>query len=197
VADRLLCRASYADVPPRSPTRLSAVLDPNAFFAPKRPEDDMEPSTAEGSYSGLTSPDCERISPVSQAGSGRDPAVESAYDRLVMASAGVRRVGRGYQSHIATSGIADAPAPASTLKRNPNRNSNPFLSARRGAGPPPEAPRKSISVDELGALSSASVQTSTASRREDGSNTIKLMRRALKALTGGGSVSRRLSRAAA
>ncbi|KAF8530435.1 hypothetical protein BU17DRAFT_79208 [Hysterangium stoloniferum] len=62
---------------------------------------------------------------------------------------------------------------------------------RLGKAPPPETPRKAVSVDELGALSAA--QESTA-RKDDGNHTIKLMRRAFKAITGG-TVSRRLSKA--
>jgi hypothetical protein len=166
-------------------------LDPNVFFAPKPSEDDLRPSVKEESYTPtersctlLNAPDSERLSP----SPGPDPTVDT-YDQLLMASSGVKRLGKGYQSNIVTSNIVQA-VPASAFKRNPKI----FLSARRGMLPPPETPRKSVSVDELGALSST--QKAAGTRREDGNNTIKLMRRAFKAITGGGSVSRRLSGAA-
>lgn len=165
----------------RSPTRLSAVLDPNAFFAPKPSADDLKPITVEESYipterscSLLKKPADSRLS----LSPGPDPSVDT-YDQFLMASSGVKRLGKGYQSNIVTSNIVQG-TPASAFKRNPKM----FLSARRGVLPPLETPRKSVSVDELGALSSTQKPVGT---RKDGNNTIKLMRRAFKAITGGGS----------
>ncbi|KAF8512602.1 hypothetical protein BU17DRAFT_53965, partial [Hysterangium stoloniferum] len=57
--------------------------------------------------------------------------------------------------------------------------------------PPPETPRKAVSVDELGALSAAQ---ESATCKDDSNHTIKLMCRAFKAITGR-TVSRRLSKA--
>ncbi|KAF8527492.1 hypothetical protein BU17DRAFT_39874, partial [Hysterangium stoloniferum] len=107
------------------------------------------------------------------------------YDEILMSSSGVKRLGKGYESHATTSHIVEHPA--SAFKRNPKL----FHSVRRGIAPPPETPRKAVSVDELGALSAAQ---ESAARKDDGNNTIKLMRRAFKAITGG-TVSRRLSKA--
>jgi len=159
-----------ADPPLKSP-RLSAVIDPNAFFEPPKLTMDEEPVAGPSRSSGRYL-------------HGIDSATE--YERILLASSGVKRNGKGYESNISTSNIVEQPA--SAFKRNPKA----FNSARRGMAPPPETPRKAVSVDELGALSAA--QASLA-RKEDGNNTIKLMRRAFKALTGG-TVSRRLSRAA-
>ncbi|KAF8507826.1 hypothetical protein BU17DRAFT_57119, partial [Hysterangium stoloniferum] len=61
----------------------------------------------------------------------------------------------------------------------------------RGIAPPPETPRKVVSVDELGALSAAQ---ESATCKDDGNHTIKLMRRAFKAITGR-TISHRLSKA--
>ncbi|KAF8582851.1 hypothetical protein K439DRAFT_1412806 [Ramaria rubella] len=171
------------DAPLRSPKRLSAVLDPNVFFDEcSAPEGSYEPTEQRNTL--ITSPDSERLTP----SLGPDREVESSYDRLLMASSGVKRLGKGYQSNIVTSNIVDVPV--SAFKRNPKL----FHSARRGILPPQETPRKSVSVDELGALSATQASATSESRREDGSNTLKLMRRAFKAITGG-SVSRRLSKA--
>ena len=156
--------------PLKSP-RLSAVIDPNAFFEPKPiGHDDSMAGPSNGSL---------------RYTQGIDSAAE--YERILLANATVRRNGKGYESNATTSNVVDPPA--SAFKRHPKF----FNSARRGMAPPPETPRKAVSVDELGALSAAQANLI---RKEDGNNTIKLMRRAFKVITGGGSVSRRLSRAA-
>lgn len=167
--------------PTRSPTRLSAIIDPNAFFNPKVDEEPEPSFTPSERLRVVLTPVDPNIPPTVQKLNSPSP-VEADYDQILMASHSVRRVGKGYQSNIVTSNVISSEG----IKRNPNL----FHSARRNVVAPPETPRKAASVDELGALNSS--QAARTSRRDEG-NTVSFMRRALKVITGG-TVSRRLSK---
>jgi hypothetical protein len=147
--------------------QLSAVLDPDIFFAPKPSEDDLRPSVKEESYTPtarsctlLNTPDSEHLSP----SPGPDLTV-GTYNQLLVALSGVKHLRKGYQSNIVTLNIVQA-VPAPAFKHNPKI----FLLARRGMLPSLKTPWKSMSVDELGALSST--QKAAGTCREDGNNTI-------------------------
>lgn len=164
--------------PTRPPTRLSAIIDPNAFFIPKADEEPEPSFTPSERLRAVLTPVDPNIPPTVQK---LNSPVEADYDQILMATHSVRRVGKGYESNIVTSNVV-SPEP---FKRNPNL----FHSTRRGVVVPPETPRKVASVNELGALSASHARPN---RRDEG-NTFSFMRRALKVITGG-TVSRRLSR---
>ncbi|KAG2138634.1 uncharacterized protein EDB93DRAFT_1090613 [Suillus bovinus] len=122
--------------------------------------------------------------------------VEGVYDRFLMSTTGVKRVGKGYQSdnlqpvHTASSTLECKPA-----NNNP-RNFNMFSSTRRAMPQPVSSDDMwgNASVDELGVVA-CSAGTSRSSK-EDSKNTATaaLVLRAFKAIVPGRTVSRRLSR---
>ncbi|KAJ7029267.1 hypothetical protein C8F04DRAFT_44918 [Mycena alexandri] len=119
--------------------------------------------------------------------------LEGVYDRFLMATTGVKRLGKGYQSDNAGP-VSYTIGPSTPA---PPRNHRAFHSARRAMRPPVSSEdrdkRQSASVDELGMMHSYA-GPGTASPRE-GNNTITLaMRRAFKAFVPGKTVSRRMSR---
>ncbi|KAF7298854.1 Protein kinase domain-containing protein [Mycena indigotica] len=118
--------------------------------------------------------------------------LEGVYDRFLMATTGVKRVGKGYQSDNAGP-VAYTVGPSSAV---PQRNQRAFHSARRAMRPPVSSEdadnRLSASVDELGFMTYAG--PGTVSPRE-GNSTMTLMRKAFKAIVPGKTVSRRISRA--
>ncbi|KAF7364956.1 Protein kinase domain-containing protein [Mycena venus] len=114
--------------------------------------------------------------------------LEGVYDRFLMATTGVKRVGKGYQSNnsgpVSYTVGPSTPAP---------RNHRAFHSARRAMRPPVSSEdRNSASVDELGVMTYAGPETS--SPREGNTTISHVMRRAFKAIVPGKTVSRRLSR---
>lgn len=113
--------------------------------------------------------------------------VEGVYDRFLMATTGVKRLGKGYQSN--NSGPVSYTIGPTTPA--PPRNHRAFHSARRAMRPPvsSEDNRQSASVDELGVVTYAGPSTP-----REGNTTITLVRRAFKAIVPGKTVSRRLSR---
>ncbi|KAJ6508433.1 hypothetical protein C8R45DRAFT_967415 [Mycena sanguinolenta] len=186
--------------PPASP-RLSEVLDRSLFVASpvRRTFDEEEPShTVERSFDELTSspyhvepyPARKANAPVPVPDSPSLRRLEGVYDRFLMATTGVKRVGKGYQSDNAGP-VSYTIGPSTPAPRNPRA----FLSARRAMRPPVSSEdnnRNSASVDELGVMTYAG--PGTTSPRE-GNTTITLVRRAFKAIVPGNkTVSRRLSR---
>jgi len=105
--------------------------------------------------------------------------IEGVYDRFLMATSGVKRVGKGYQScHVKPISINSPPSSS----RSPGRFFHP---TRRPMPPPVSSEDKFMasSVDELGFMLSGSVDGS--GLREDRTNTAKTVSRALKALVTG------------
>ncbi|KAF8918918.1 hypothetical protein CPB85DRAFT_940938 [Mucidula mucida] len=124
--------------------------------------------------------------------------LEGVYDRFLMATSGVKRLGKGYQSDnlgpvyntVHGNGIAhQKPAPK-------------FTSIRRSHMPPAvssedvNTQRASMSVDELGMMTYSGPATSTSTTlKDEGNATVARMRRAIKAIVPGKAVvSRRVSR---
>ncbi|KAJ7433039.1 hypothetical protein B0H11DRAFT_773977 [Mycena galericulata] len=185
-------------VPLPSP-RLAEVLDRSFFVAPPTPKDMEEEGrsrTVERSFDELTSsPFHVEPYPARKPTSSDNPVpdtpsqrrIEGVYDRFLMATTGVKRLGKGYQSNnsgpVSYTVGPSTPAP---------RNHRAFNSARRAMRPPvsSEDVRQSASVDELGIMTYAGPSTP----REGGNTTITLVRRAFKAIVPGKTVSRRLSR---
>ncbi|KAJ6461646.1 hypothetical protein DFH09DRAFT_582339 [Mycena vulgaris] len=187
-------------IAPLPSPRLSDVLDRSLFIAsPTREiEEEDRSQTLERSFDELTSspfhvepyparkPNATSV-PVPDTPSQR--RLEGVYDRFLMATTGVKRLGKGYQSDNAgpvsyTVGPS-TPAP---------RNHRAFHSARRAMRPPvssEDVNRQSASVDELGIMTYAGPGTSTP---REANTTITLVRRAFKAIVPGRTVSRRQSR---
>ncbi|KAG2121098.1 hypothetical protein DEU56DRAFT_873834 [Suillus clintonianus] len=193
--------------------RLSAVLDRNLFIAPPRSSDvdgngmqtphpirrrsilfddsdltaspfhvEPYPPRKSGEQMVINSPDLRRV--------------EGVYDRFLMSTTGVKRVGKGYQSD----NLKPVPSAPSTLEykstNNNSRNFKVFNSSRRAMPQPVSSDDmwRNPSVDELGVVA-CSASTSRSSKEESKSTaTATLVRRAIKAMVPGRTVSRRLSR---
>ncbi|KAJ6621778.1 hypothetical protein B0H10DRAFT_2015719 [Mycena sp. CBHHK59/15] len=188
-------------VAPLPSPRLEEVLDRSLFIAPptpREPEEENRSRTVERSFDELTSsPYHVEPYPARKSNAADVPVpdtpsqrrIEGVYDRFLMATTGVKRVGKGYQSDNAgpISYTVGPNTPAA-------RNHRPFHSARRAMRPPVSSDdkRQSVSVDELGIMTYAG--PSTARVKDEGNTTITLVRRAFKAFVPGKPVSRRLSR---
>ncbi|KAH7885444.1 hypothetical protein F5I97DRAFT_1390461 [Phlebopus sp. FC_14] len=127
--------------------------------------------------------------------------VEGVYDRFLMATAGVKRVGKGYQSD----NLKPVHSQPNTSEHGKSSTSHSrtfgvFGSTKRAMPPPVSSEdqwRSSRSIDEFGFVScSAGANASSSSRvsKDEGKNTATLVRRAFKAMVPGKTVSRRLSR---
>ncbi|EPQ51083.1 hypothetical protein GLOTRDRAFT_133405 [Gloeophyllum trabeum ATCC 11539] len=186
---------------PSPPLRLSALLDSSLFIAaPATPKldptavphitlneecgepDDLAASPYHVEPYPARQPPMDSGSPID---SPTRRHVEGVYDRFLMATTGVKRVGRGYQSdnnkplgHI---------APRHTTA--PKRDHSFFLTTRRAMPPPISSDdlRRAASADELGFVSQ-----SPRSSEEEGKNAVRLMG-TLKAIVTG-KQSRRASR---
>ncbi|KAJ7451595.1 hypothetical protein FB451DRAFT_702631 [Mycena latifolia] len=184
-------------VPLPSP-RLSDVLDRSLFIAsPTRGvEEDRSNTAVERSFDELTSspfhvePYPARKPSAADVSAPDTPSqrrLEGVYDRFLMATTGVKRLGKGYQSN--NSGPVSFTLGPSTPTP---RNHRAFHSARRAMRPPissDDINRQSASVDELGIMTYAGPSTP-----REANTTITLVRRAFKAIVPGKTVSRRLSR---
>ncbi|KAJ6585267.1 hypothetical protein B0H19DRAFT_1368651 [Mycena capillaripes] len=184
-------------IAPLPSPRLSEVLDRSLFIASpiRSPVDEEERSQpVERSFDELTSspfhvepyPARKPNAPAAVPDSPSLRRLEGVYDRFLMATTGVKRVGKGYQSDnrgpVSYTLGPSTPAP---------RDHRAFHSARRAMRPPvsSEDNRQSASVDELGVMTYAGPSTP-----REGNTTITLVRRAFKAIVPGKTVSRRLSR---
>jgi serine/threonine-protein kinase GIN4 len=104
--------------------------------------------------------------------------LEGVYDRLLMATSSVKRVGKGYQScHVKPISI-NVPSPSS---KSPGRF---FHSTRRPMPPPVSSEDKFMtsSADEFGVMLSDNANVDGAGLREDRASTAKAVSRALKAI---------------
>ncbi|KIJ62558.1 hypothetical protein HYDPIDRAFT_50068, partial [Hydnomerulius pinastri MD-312] len=122
--------------------------------------------------------------------------VEGVYDRFLMATSGVKRVGKGYQSdnfkplHSTVSGVEHG-----RLSSSQSRGFGVFGTGRRAMPPPVSSEdqwRRSTSIDELGFVACGA--GSNASRPSKDESKATFVRRAFKAMVPGKTVSRRLSR---
>jgi serine/threonine-protein kinase GIN4 len=123
--------------------------------------------------------------------------LEGVYDRFLMATSGVKRVGKGYQS--------DNVAPVSNnvgLGSFPKLDTHrAFHSTRRPMPPPVSSTQIRVSVDELGVMNYTSTPITPGhvgytGLKDDNNTTVALMRRAIKAIVPG-KTSKRMSRIAA
>ncbi|KAH9948872.1 hypothetical protein B0H21DRAFT_206131 [Amylocystis lapponica] len=188
---------------PSRPKRLSAVVDRSLFVAssPVSRLDDSavtEQSKNELTASPLNIEPYPRKTEASKSANALDtPArkhVESVYDRFLMSTTGVRRLGHGYQSDN-IGPMSNIPLPMTAVAR---RNQKFFNSTRRPMPPPVSSDdiRRASSVDEFGVVvcsQNASNIPSTPS--EQNKNTVAIVRRAFKAIVTGKTVTTRFSKA--
>ncbi|CAK5284112.1 unnamed protein product, partial [Mycena citricolor] len=120
--------------------------------------------------------------------------MEGVYDRFLMATTGVKRVGKGYQSDNAGPvSYTVGGAGKENQRPVPQRQYRTFNSARRAMQPPVSSEdykRQSASVDELGMMTYPAAPC-TPKEHGTNTNTITLVRRAFKAFVPG---SKRISR---
>ncbi|EED78106.1 predicted protein [Postia placenta Mad-698-R] len=108
--------------------------------------------------------------------------LDDIYDRFLMSTAGVKRVGKGYQSNNNR--------PMSNVSRDAisasKRNQRFFLSNRKPMPPPvsSEDLRRASSVDEFGVVVHSIVGNST-NNHDQGKNTAAIVRKAFKAIVSG------------
>ena len=122
--------------------------------------------------------------------------LEGVYDRFLMATSGVKRVGKGYQSEN-TKPVHTTVNTAEQVKAGHARGFGVFGAGKRAMPAPvcsEDAWRRSMSIDELGFFT-AGQRTNTSSTRtcKDESRST-FVRRAIKAMVPGKTVPRRLSR---
>ncbi|KAJ7600903.1 hypothetical protein C8J56DRAFT_911575 [Mycena floridula] len=193
-AAKLELEFDKSEVPVTPSPRLSAVVDREMFVTPK--------PTVVGiskSFDELTaSPHIVEPYPT------RDPCLpipdtpnrhrlEGVYDRFLMATSGVKRVGKGYQSNNY------GPVQNTIQTTSATTYKSGFHSVRKAMPPPVSSDdqRRTLSVDELGVMNYNSTPTHGSTILKDESNTtVAMMRRALKAMVPGKTVSRRVSRLA-
>jgi len=116
--------------------------------------------------------------------------LEGVYDRLLMATSGVKRVGKGYQSrHVKPISINMLPSSS----KSPGRF---FHSTRRPMPPPVSSEDKFMTwtTDELDVMPSDYVNVDDPGLHEDHAGAPKSVSRALKALVTGKAVVRKTSR---
>ena len=178
---------------------LAAVLDRSIFIAkcsstpalhelpsirsissiPMITTEEIEPSTPARPQDGKTESLPKRhgsLSPPSAAASPTRPEqVENVYDRFLMATSGVTRVGKGYQSANTINGHIVQAAQAR------KRQTGLFHSTRRHMPPPVcSDDLMDISVDEVGLL--RSLPSGRTNTKPDGHSTVRIMKNALKAI---------------
>ncbi|KAH0831882.1 hypothetical protein J3R83DRAFT_12756 [Lanmaoa asiatica] len=198
--------------PVSSPSpRLSAVLDRRLFVAPPlSPRFTEDSATTPGTTRGRSiqfddlnsSP--YHVEPYPPRQSGEQVVLDSpdrrhlegVYDRFLMATSGVKRVGKGYQSDNLKP-VHDTLSTAEHAKPGHARGFGVFGAGKRAMPPPvssEDAWRRSTSVDELGFITAGQGTNTSSSRtcRDESKSTF--VRRAIKAMVPGKTVSRRLSR---
>ncbi|KAF8125694.1 hypothetical protein EV363DRAFT_617266 [Boletus edulis] len=197
--------------PVSSPSpKLSAVLDRSLFVAPP-----LSPRFTEDS---ATTPDMTRgrfiqfhdldsspclVEPYPPRKSGEQAILESpdkrhlegVYDRFLMATSGVKRVGKGYQSDNLKH-VHNIMNTAEHAKASHARGFGVFGVVKRPMPPPVSSEdtwMRSTSVDELGFITSGQ-STNTSSTTCKDENKATFVRRAIKAMVPGKTVSRRMPR---
>ena len=126
--------------------------------------------------------------------------VEGVYDRFLMATSGVKRVGRGYQSDN-VGPVTNVPQTQTSASQRPA--SRMFHSTRRAMPAPVSSDdfekRRTVSVDELGMMQSFSGDANGATHipmsKDERTNTVRNVRRAIKAIVSGKTVSKISSKA--
>ncbi|KAI0038637.1 hypothetical protein FA95DRAFT_1684578 [Auriscalpium vulgare] len=186
---------------PSPPVRLSAVVDRSIFIAepsksklevPLTPNIRASRASKEPELTGHDSltaspfvvqpyPARERAPTSPTVDSPTQRRIEGVYDRFLMATTGVKRLGRGYQSDNVGPVANTAPT-----KGLPTQAQRMFHSTRRVMPPPvsSEDARMTLSVDELGVMQSSPAAVHSPSTGER-TGTVRGVRKALKAIVTG------------
>lgn len=193
--------------PPVTTPRLSQVLDRSLFIAPQLTsrdnllEADSFERGRETSFDELTSSPLQ-VEPYPQrTRASYDHAIpdtpsrhriEGVYDRFLMATSGVKRVGKGYQSE----NVAPAASRSSSQAQGKHRA---FYTTRKPMPPPVSSDdllkTRAASVDELGMMHYGVVDIASPSQKEDGHGTVAFMKKAIKLMVPKNNTSsKRLSR---
>ena len=117
--------------------------------------------------------------------------IEGVYDRFLMATSGVKRLGKGYQSDNA------GPVCGHSVDSVPLNKSRHFYLTRKPMPPPvsSEDQRRAASMDEFGAISQdGSSNSDVSNSKDDGNTTVALVRKAIKLIVPKATGSRRVSR---
>ncbi|KAJ8523229.1 hypothetical protein ONZ45_g266 [Pleurotus djamor] len=122
--------------------------------------------------------------------------IEGVYDRFLMATSGVKRLGKGYQSDNIGPVANSLGFDAHTDKAHRHRA---FYSTRKAMPPPVSSAdfqRQDDSVDEMGIMSRSGGLGGAGSPvpKDDSPTSSTFMRRAIKAIVPGKTISRRISR---
>ncbi|KAI0315826.1 hypothetical protein OF83DRAFT_1061408 [Amylostereum chailletii] len=191
---------------PSPPMRLSAMIDKDIFIGdpanlevPKTPIISITNET--GNDSLTASPFHVQPYPVRVTASDAplldsptQRKVEGVYDRFLMATTGVKRLGRGYQSDNVgpLSNVVSTPLPGYAAKSAAPRL---FQSTRRPMPPPVSSDdqRGNLNVDELGMMH-PSTSSSADGARDERTHAVRTMRKAFKAIVTGRTVVRKSSR---
>lgn len=108
--------------------------------------------------------------------------IEGVYDRFLMATSGVKRLGKGYQSDN-TGAVSMTTSGIPVYRRQEKKL---FQSTRKPMPPAVSSDNMSTFVDELGVLSHGPVSTDALTGhtilKDDGKTTVALVRRAFKAM---------------
>ena len=130
----------------------------------------------------------------------RSPAMDSptqrhfevVYDRFLMATSGVKHVGKGYQScHVKP--VSTGTPSSSSSSRSPGKF---FHSSRRPMPPPVSSDDRrftGFSVDELSRIQPGSIDADTCGLREDRAGAARVISRAFKVLVSGKTVIKNVS----
>jgi hypothetical protein len=180
-------------MPPTSP-RLSAVIDKSLFVKPPISHaEDESIANEDSTFLRSRSLDFDRLTsslvharPSPRKSHGPPAAVidtpnrrrmEGVYDRLLMATTGVKKVGRGYQS--------DNPGPLPSAQYRSHHNNHRLFNSARPTPPPVsnEGLKHAKLVDEFG-LVTPKVNPDVSHYKDDGSNTVAFVRRAFKVVAG-------------
>jgi len=184
------------------------VLDRNLFIAPLlTSRDDLLDSRSvsfeqvrETSLDELTSSPC-HVEPYPQRMKGSQDApipdtpsrhrIEGVYDRFLMATSGVKRLGKGYQSDNVGPVCSNTTGPGVPVNRGRH-----FYSARKPMPPPvsSEDQYRATSVDELGVITYEQNHSDPLNPKDDGNTTVARVRKAIKLMVPKAAGSRRLSR---
>ncbi|KAF8631694.1 hypothetical protein AX15_002243 [Amanita polypyramis BW_CC] len=118
--------------------------------------------------------------------------LENVYDRFLMATSGVKRVGKGYQSDnvVPVSNVPSSTYAGTSLSK---------LQRKRHVMPPPVssdelAARPTVVVDELGMMTYVQPGMGTPIIKDEANTTVAMVRRAIKAMVPGKTTSKRQSR---
>ncbi|KAH9936578.1 uncharacterized protein B0H18DRAFT_1113952 [Fomitopsis serialis] len=180
---------------PAPPQRLSAMVDRSIFISPSPSTGPQEVLAAQDrSHDELTASPfhVEPYPPRRQSVQIDAPLdtpgrkhLDDIYDRFLMSTAGVKRVGKGYQSQTAAVPVSNIPVHMATHAK---RNQHFFRSTRRPMPPPVSSDdlRRAASIDEFGVvMRAAGAHDRSPDPFDQSKNTVAIVRKAFKAIVSG------------